>query len=213
VRIHVVRQGECLSSIAAAYGFADWRRIYNDAANAALREKRPNPGLLHPGDEVAIPDLRTRTVSLPTGNVHRIVVKRPRRELKLRMLDEHGLPMRQETFIAEGRGLLVSGQTDAEGILTVELDTETTSIEIWIAGETRVLTPGTLNPIAETPDRGVSGVQGRLIGLGFHPGPIDGTLGPRTRAALVAFQRRCGLQPTGLADAETVARLEQEYQA
>jgi peptidoglycan hydrolase-like protein with peptidoglycan-binding domain len=44
-------------------------------------------------------------------------------------------------------------------------------------------------------DDGVSGAQGRLLNLGYPVGPIDGKLGPRTRAALRQFQTDMKLQP------------------
>ena len=40
-------------------------------------------------------------------------------------------------------------------------------------------------------------VQQRLAELGYDPGPTDGTLGPRTRAAIQAFQRARGLGVDG----------------
>ena len=39
---HVVAQGDCFSKIARRYGFADYKVIYNDPANAELKKKRPN---------------------------------------------------------------------------------------------------------------------------------------------------------------------------
>ena len=42
--------------------------------------------------------------------------------------------------------------------------------------------------------------QAALFYLGFHPGPIDGSVGPRTRAALIAFQRKRRLPVTGRMD-------------
>lgn len=36
-------------------------------------------------------------------------------------------------------------------------------------------------------------IQLRLLELGFDPGPIDGVLGPRTEASIVAFKRSVGL--------------------
>jgi len=50
-------------------------------------------------------------------------------------------------------------------------------------------------------------MQVRLQGLGYDPGPIDGVVGPRTRAALQRYQRDHGLLASGLPGSATRARL------
>jgi hypothetical protein len=210
---HTVRQGECLSAIAAAYGFADWRKVYDDAANAELRKKRPDPHVLFPGDVIVIPDREERPVEVETGKVHRFKVKIPKRSLKVRMLDEHKTPIADEPFTAVVDDVMHYDTTDGDGVLSLDLPIDATTVEIWIAGQRRTLELGALNPIEDTPDEGVSGIQGRLRGLGFNPGPIDGKMGPRTRGALVAFQRHFGLKETGKIDDETKGRLKKEYRA
>ena len=54
----------------------------------------------------------------------------------------------------------------------------------------------------------VEKVQRRLARFGFAPGPVDGAYGPRTEAAVTAFQMIAGLKRTGQANAKTVAALE-----
>jgi lipoprotein-anchoring transpeptidase ErfK/SrfK len=46
-----------------------------------------------------------------------------------------------------------------------------------------------------------------LVRQGISPGSIDGVSGRQTRSALIAFQKKQGLPPTGLLDAGTKARL------
>jgi hypothetical protein len=50
-------------------------------------------------------------------------------------------------------------------------------------------------------------VQEALRNQGQDPGPIDGIMGPRTRRALIQFQKANGLQQTGTLDEETRERL------
>lgn len=45
----------------------------------------------------------------------------------------------------------------------------------------------------------VTELQQRLIGYGYEIGGVDGSVGPKTRAAIKAFQERSGLRPTGAA--------------
>lgn len=46
-------------------------------------------------------------------------------------------------------------------------------------------------------DGDVAAAQRRLAALGYFPGAIDGAVGPRTEAALFAFQRQNGIDATG----------------
>jgi hypothetical protein len=210
---HVVKQGECLSLIAARYGFVDWRLVYNDGANAKLRQKRPNPHVLFPGDRIMIPDRDLTPSSAATGKEHRFVLKTAKRTLKVRMLDENKLPLKGEPYTANCDDVMYYGTTTGDGDLTLDLPIQATRVSLWIACQERELRLGELNPIDDALDDGVSGVQGRLWGLGFDPGALDGELGPRTRAAIVAFQRHFKLKITGEADADTIARLKKEYGA
>ncbi len=50
-------------------------------------------------------------------------------------------------------------------------------------------------------------VQRALTLLGLDPGPADGVLGPRTKAAVTRFQQAEGLTSTGVLDPETRSRL------
>jgi N-acetylmuramidase/Putative peptidoglycan binding domain len=57
------------------------------------------------------------------------------------------------------------------------------------------------------PDLGLRGAQVALTYLGYSPGLIDGLRGRLTRGALVEFQTKRELPPTGELDAETEAKL------
>ncbi len=50
-------------------------------------------------------------------------------------------------------------------------------------------------------------LQRALAARGFPPGALDGDFGPRTEAALIAFQRQAGLPPGGRAGPPTLAAL------
>ena len=56
-------------------------------------------------------------------------------------------------------------------------------------------------------DMSMAEAQRRLARLGFDPGPPDGLLGPRTTAALRAFQRSVSLSVTGQLDDATRTEL------
>jgi hypothetical protein len=48
-----------------------------------------------------------------------------------------------------------------------------------------------------SPMTGTRAIQQRLAELGYKPGPIDGIMGPRTRAAIRAFERDTGRPQSG----------------
>lgn len=50
-------------------------------------------------------------------------------------------------------------------------------------------------------------IQAALIELGYDPGPVDGIWGPRTRAAVKAFQRDAGLVADGVVGPKTRAAM------
>ncbi|MCC6552124.1 MAG: LysM peptidoglycan-binding domain-containing protein [Polyangiaceae bacterium] len=83
-RIHIVKQGESLSGIAKQYGIFSWRTIYDHPENAKLRKARPKPELIHPGDEVYIPDKVEKVVDAATGKTHTYTAKVPRSEVIVR---------------------------------------------------------------------------------------------------------------------------------
>ena len=58
-----------------------------------------------------------------------------------------------------------------------------------------------------TGSRRVRDLQRRLLRLGYRPGTRDGLYGPRTQAAVIAFQRKHGLEQDGSAGSETLALL------
>ncbi|MBV9386626.1 MAG: peptidoglycan-binding protein [Chroococcidiopsidaceae cyanobacterium CP_BM_ER_R8_30] len=54
----------------------------------------------------------------------------------------------------------------------------------------------------------VTELQQDLKADGFNPGPTDGVFGPRTEAAVVAFQKAHGLYPDGIAGPKTLAAVD-----
>ncbi len=59
----------------------------------------------------------------------------------------------------------------------------------------------------------VMAIQKRLADLGYDPGPADGIIGSKTRAAIQAFQTVAGLAETGKASRDLLNRLNEEAQA
>lgn len=56
-------------------------------------------------------------------------------------------------------------------------------------------------------------IQQLLVDAGYTPGPADGIYGPKTRAAILAYQRKMELTPDGLITGELVASLQESGKA
>ncbi len=205
---HKVEQGECLSTIASKNGLT-WRQLWEHPDNAALREKRKNPNILHPGDEVAIPEKKRPSVALALDGTTTVTRRRAdHRPLVLRVVDANGAALTDTEYKLVPTGTAERrGRTDKQGVLREELPLSVKQAKLEV-GELRFdLDIGHLNPLERTDDDGVSGAQARLKNLGYRTGKIDGKLGPRTEAALRAFQTDEGLDVTGTLDEPTRTRL------
>jgi hypothetical protein len=204
---HIVADGECLTSIAAKYGFEDGKRIMDHPQNADLKKKRPDGNQLHPGDDLFIPAPQPKTVTLPTGARYRVTVTVPRRLLRIVFLDGSGEPMAGAAYVLKAAGIEKTGSLDGDGILEQKLPTDITRAEVTVGGVKRTVLIGHLNPISDTPDDGATGAQARLSNLGYGPGQIDGDLGPKSTEAIKAFQAAQGLDVTGELDQATRQKL------
>lgn len=210
-KVHVVRPGECLSTIALHHGFRDYRTVYNHSANAALRKKRPDPNLIHPGDEVVIPALAPKRASAATGASHEFVAVVPKRVLRLTLHDSKGEPLKNAAYELRFGREQRAGQTDGDGLLEEPIPMHLTAAELETDELIWELDIGHLNPVEDTPDLGVTGLQSRLRNLGYRVGPIDGHLGTRTRSALQAFQAEHRVPVTGVLDAKTIAKIKEAH--
>lgn len=64
--------------------------------------------------------------------------------------------------------------------------------------------------LASLSDGEVREVQSRLRSFGFSPGPLDGTAGPMTRAAIMRYQQERGLAQIGAVDRDLLDQLRQD---
>jgi hypothetical protein len=74
------------------------------------------------------------------------------------------------------------------------------SIDGWSAGAAR---PG-LGFVRQSGSKRVREVQRLLVRIGYRPGRIDGRFGPRTEAAVIAFQYKHGFAQSGVVASRTL---------
>jgi peptidoglycan hydrolase-like protein with peptidoglycan-binding domain len=87
----------------------------------------------------------------------------------------------------------------------------TVSILVGVGGS---MSGGLARPPRETTPpapRFVREAQQALRELGYRPGPVDGIVGPRTKQAIVSYQRAERIQETGRLDTETMVRLDIQH--
>jgi hypothetical protein len=197
--MHVVQQGECLSSLAAARGLRSWKELHDHPDNAGLKKKRPNPNVLAPGDVVIVPDVVTKTVTAATGKRHTFVVRVPKVKVKLRLLlqDWKGEPYGDKRFEVTVEGTQIPGRTDCTGLIDIDVPATARRgrLQVWFDEDPddpdpnidRDLEVGHLDPVD-----GVTGVQARLQNLG-HRCEVSGSLDEGTLAAAHAFRAKAGL--------------------
>jgi hypothetical protein len=206
---HVVKQGDCLSSLALEYGFLP-ETIWNDPANAELKQKRKNMSILFEGDIVVIPDKRLREESRPTTARHVFKRKGVPEILQMTLQDFRYEPRKNVKYTITIDGQTEEGQTDANGHLQHPIPPNAREGKLVVhdggVDEEYPLNLGYLDPITE-----VSGVQKRLSSLGFDCGEVDGILGPKTEQAISEFQVQHKLDPTGEVDDKTRQKLKEVY--
>ncbi|MBI5069868.1 MAG: peptidoglycan-binding protein [Deltaproteobacteria bacterium] len=205
---HVVEQGQSVESIAALARRLP-KVVWDAPENKELRDKRKEPHVLMPGDRLFLPAIEAETFDVPTGEAKAFVLDQPDSRLQVRIV-EGTEPRAGKPWVLRVDGKELRGTTDGDGKvdcpvpvlarvaeLTVGEGAEAVTYELELRG---------LDPITEP-----TGLQARLANLGYDSGPVDGDAGPRTRAALAAFQKDNGLEPTGELDASTRSKLEEKH--
>jgi N-acetylmuramoyl-L-alanine amidase len=185
---HIVEQGECLTGIAALYGFRNFRTIYDHPGNTALRTARPDPNLLFPGDTVFIPEKTHKEASVPTTKRHRFQISAPRRLLRIVLEGLDGRTLAGEPYELDIEGAVTQGVTGADGLIEHAIPLDAVNGTLTTARYSWPLSVAHLNPLTETHDSGIAAIQARLRNMGYDPGPIDGINGPRTIDAVKTFQ-------------------------
>lgn len=233
--VHRVRQGESVATLAARGGVHP-ESIWEHPDNAELKELRKNPFVLKPGDLITIPDPEPREENVATERVHEFILSRALAQFEARFLDE-GVPRANWKYYlwVDGETETRTGELDGDGHLTVEIPAEAENGVIHLyppdeddeeadssnehedesghdpAADADYFIEYELNFHHLDPVDEPSGARQRLHHLGLYAGGEEDGIGPKTRAAIRAFQRLKGLDVTGELDGPTIDKLRSEH--
>jgi len=209
---YTVEQGDCFSSIAEEFGFADWHTIYEHPNNAELREQRPNPNILFPGDILYIPDKQIKDVDRSTDLAHQFVIKSPKTWLRIKIRDGQEAPAAGCKYQLEIDDVpFPKGKLGGDGLLEVKISAKAEKgvLTVWFddqapVGTTWKLLLGHLDPVDK-----MRGIQARLNNLGYSSGAVDGIIGPITQGAVRSFQEDNHLKIDGIPGPITQGKLKE----
>lgn len=204
---YVVRQGDCIASIAARHGVSQ-----DDLAgmNEELLRDR-NAFVLRPGDLVRVPERASagNRAAFSSGGTQSYKARVPMTTIRLTVLDDDRQPVASRPYTLRAGALERTGQTDGDGKVAIEIPITTIDATLFVtfAGEDAPrefpLAIGHLDP---PEDR--SGVMQRLANLGL---PVRDGGDDALRAAVTRFQEREGLEPSGELTDETRQRLRERH--
>lgn len=186
---HIVKQGECFSSIADRYGF-DPETLYNLGSNAELKKKRPFLNILAAGDTVEVPEPKTKIFSRETDKQHKFILKRRKVKFRVYIANSRREPYEDAPYVLTIGGQKIKGRTQSGGLIECDIPAQEQSghLQLWWSDEDespiveRDLAIGHLDPIDL-----ISGIQGRLVNLGFMCN-LTGEYDADTLAALRRFR-------------------------
>ncbi len=227
MRVHKVVSGDCIHSIADAYGHF-WETVWSHPDNSGLRRKRDTPAVLQPDDQVVVPDIRVESESAATDKKHRfrrrgvpiilrIVVKKAKsdEEAKTSAIEERdpeALDLEEEDqdeellpeepwpnveYLLRYQGTDLQGFTDIEGMVEISLPPSVKRAKLIVSPGTRDEMTIPIEVGGLNPISTLSGVKQRLRNLGYGLSDIDEEEDIELRDAIRAFQRDHGLEVTG----------------
>jgi N-acetylmuramoyl-L-alanine amidase len=200
---HVIEQGESVVQLAERYGLSA-ETVWNDAANANLKEKRGDMNVLMPGDVLVITDKTPKSVGAVTGKQHRFRRKGVPAYFRLQLFHVYEPRVKEKYTLVIDDGSIIEGTTNDQGVIELFVPTSAKEGTLIVGPEELELHLrfGHLDPHDE-----VAGIQKRLNNLGFRGGEPNGVLDEGTRAALAELQSLWGITASGEPDTATLRRI------
>jgi N-acetylmuramoyl-L-alanine amidase len=209
---YTVVQGDHISKIAKENGFLDYHIIWDHPNNSELKEKRKNPNVLFPGDQVFVPDMEQKEESGATEKRHTFVVKKEPLKLRLVLEDSNKKPIANAQYALLVEGNVTQDVTDSRGHIEQEIPLDAQEATLVLRGEGIPFRDvpiwikiGHLDPVEE-----VSGQVARLNNLGYLTGDGDED-DEAFKSAVEEFQRDHGLTMDGSCGPITQAKLKKVH--
>ncbi|MFO0616636.1 MAG: hypothetical protein U0414_28845 [Polyangiaceae bacterium] len=199
IRDVIVRQGDCLASIAAAHGIGDERRILDHPDNRELFSlPGRRAGILLPGDVVAVP-MHTNEHLVAAGDTLNVSVKLPRTTLRMKLTGPGGEVLANQRVLARLPGAPEPREytSDGGGLLEIPVPPRAreVTLELPEIQQTLVVALGHMDPLP-----GRAGQIKRLANLGFLPPHAQATE-DEFRTAVRRFREANHLAEGGADDA------------
>jgi len=202
---HQVREGETVASIAAQHGLAP-ETVWDDPANADLKEQRGDPNILFPGDVVVVPDKRAKEESGAAEQRHRFRTHRGTVTLRLVLHDAGDQPLADQacTLVVGSRSFELT--SDGDGVIEQVVPAGEEDGKLLMGERVLPLKIGHLDPIDEH-----AGRRERLNNLGYRAGQGDDPDQPVFRSAVEAFQCDHDLTVDGVVGLPTQEKLQEVH--
>lgn len=203
---YVIGEGESLASVAEASGFFELT-LWQLPENAELRSRRKWPNVLAEGDSVVIPELRRKQAAASTDARHVYRRRGIPAVYRLRLL-RAGKPVAGAEYTLTIGDRENPGVTDDNGCLKEFIPPGAKEGILRVPSIAMIarVNFGQMDPID-----GKSGVEKRLINLGYLTAEASPVSESRLADALRAFQAALQLPVTGECDDSTRSVLEKAH--
>jgi N-acetylmuramoyl-L-alanine amidase len=210
---YVIKQGDYLAKIAKENGFVDYRTIWDHPQNKQLKDKRKNPNVLAPGDELFIPDKVIREEEASTDQKHKYQAKTSKNMLRFVLEDLYGNPIANAKCELRVEGEVYQVASGADGKIEHEIPLTAQSGELVIKEGNTALKDvkldvliGHLDPVEQK-----SGQVARLSNLGYYLGRLDLDDTAKFQSSVEEFQCDYNLTVDGDCGPMTQAKLKQVH--
>ena len=207
---HKISQGEHVTAIARANGFADGGTVWMHPDNAELRQSRKHAHVLAPGDILTVPEAESKSEAAATDQVHTFRLKASPLVIRLAMIDYDDDPISGVDCTLQVEFATHAFTTDKDGRIEQPIPHDAKTGGLIVAGVSTPLKIGHLDPI-DLP----SGQRARFNNLGIYAGEMADEGSEEAtellRSAIEEFQCDHSLSVDGICGPKTQAELEKVH--